>query len=251
MRSYFGLPRSLLEAHKNKSSDRTQFNLNEKASVSQVALGGLPSGSLLRDRESWYPTVRKMVWVLEQLRDFVQVMLLFLSLASHRLTCVYDTQPAIFEDIAQEAIQLCHQSLITASENIKARKGSAGALDGSLFLLRHLLVLKEVIGDFELGGGSSGVAGSSTTLGLVGGGVTGKFLLVQEEWVCRLTDLFSDTLANLLTRTSGLLPLPQGLFGTLGVGAHGERGDLRYVCRIPFATLKQRSDLKPATATEH
>ncbi|KAF5357255.1 hypothetical protein D9756_006491 [Leucocoprinus leucothites] len=181
-------PELLIEAHKSKAGgERTQFNLNEKASVSQVALGGLPSGSLLRDRETWYPTVRKMVWVLEQLRDFVQ--------------------PAIFEDIAQEALQLCHQSLITASENIRTHKGAAGVLDGELFLLRHLLVLKEVIVDFELGGntGRSGVAGGSA-LGL---GVT-------------------DTLANLLTRTSGLLPLPEGLFGTLGVGAQGERGDLRY-----------------------
>lgn len=42
-----------------------------------------------------------------------------------------------------------------------------------------------------------------------------------------------DTLANLLSRTSGLLlPLPQGFFSTLsvGVGEQGERGELRYVC---------------------
>ncbi|KAF9445796.1 hypothetical protein P691DRAFT_805193 [Macrolepiota fuliginosa MF-IS2] len=182
-------PELLIGAYKSKSGGKTQFDISEKASVSQVALGGLPKGSLLRERESWYPTVRKMVWVLEQLRDFVQ--------------------PAIFEDIAQEAIQLCHQSLITASENIKAHKGSAGMLDGELFLLRHLLILKEVIVDFELGGGGSGIAGSSTDMGLIGGGVT-------------------DTLANLLSRTSGLLTLPEGLFGSLGVGVHGERGDLQY-----------------------
>ncbi|KXN91833.1 Conserved oligomeric Golgi complex subunit 3 [Leucoagaricus sp. SymC.cos] len=182
-------PELLIEVYKSQAGTKTQLNLNEKASVSQIALGGFPSGSLLRDRESWYPTVRKMVWVLEQLRDFVQL--------------------AIFEDIAQEAVQLSHQSLITASENIKARKGTAGVLDGELFLLRHLLILKEVVGDFELGSSGTGIAGRSTSLGLGGGGVT-------------------DTLANLLSRTSGLLPLPEGLFGSLGVGPQGERGDLRY-----------------------
>lgn len=41
--------------------------------MSKALLEGLPEGSLLRDRESWYPPVGKMVWVLEQLRDFVQV----------------------------------------------------------------------------------------------------------------------------------------------------------------------------------
>jgi hypothetical protein len=72
---------------------------------------------------------------------------------------------------------LCHQSLIVASENIKARRGSGGILDGELFLLRHLLVLKEVIGDFELGDGGLGVAGSSAALGL-GGGVTGNIVFL-------------------------------------------------------------------------
>jgi len=38
--------------------------------------GGFYKGSLrlwLRDGERWYPTLRKMIWILEQLRDFVQV----------------------------------------------------------------------------------------------------------------------------------------------------------------------------------
>ena len=38
--------------------------------------GGSYKGSLrlwMRDGESWYPTLRKTIWILEQLRDFVQV----------------------------------------------------------------------------------------------------------------------------------------------------------------------------------
>lgn len=65
-------------------------------------------------------------------------------------------QPAIFEDIAQEAVNLCRQSLVSASELIKGIKvaplSAPGAstnsgskkLDGGLFLVRHLLILKEM-----------------------------------------------------------------------------------------------------------
>ncbi|TFK22225.1 hypothetical protein FA15DRAFT_706562 [Coprinopsis marcescibilis] len=41
-------------------------------------------------QETWYPTVRKMVWILSQVHDFVK--------------------PPIFEDIAQEAALLCRRS---------------------------------------------------------------------------------------------------------------------------------------------
>ena len=51
---------------------------DEKKWSGRVTLegGGLYKGSLglwLRDGERWYPTLRKTVWILEQLRDFVQV----------------------------------------------------------------------------------------------------------------------------------------------------------------------------------
>jgi len=73
-------------------------------------------------------------------------------------------KPAIFQDIAQEALQLCHQSLVTASESIKARQEGGRSpgvyeLDGALFLVRHLWVLKEVVVGYELGGGDSGGGG--------------------------------------------------------------------------------------------
>jgi len=71
-------------------------------------------------------------------------------------------QPAIFEDIAQEAINICRQSLISAADMIKGVKanvisqgpGSPHAtsetLDGELFLVRHLLILKEVTQNLDL-----------------------------------------------------------------------------------------------------
>jgi len=60
--------------------------------------------------------------------------------------------------MAQEALELCYRSLVTASESIKARQQGwpfgVFLLDGELFLVRHLWVLKEVVVvGFELGGG--------------------------------------------------------------------------------------------------
>jgi hypothetical protein len=70
---------------------------------------------------------------------------------------------------------LCHQSLVNASDNIKAQRRSTGTLDADLFMLRHLLILKEVIIDFEIGGSGAAVVGGSSGASL-GSGVTGMFL---------------------------------------------------------------------------
>ncbi|KAG8953489.1 Golgi transport complex subunit 3 [Tulasnella sp. 424] len=83
----------------------------------------------LSRQSTWYPTVKKTHWVLSQLHDYVK--------------------PAIFEDIAYEAISLCRESLMSASDLISAKSKSATALqpnspDGQLFLIRHLLILKEM-----------------------------------------------------------------------------------------------------------
>jgi hypothetical protein len=73
-------------------------------------------------------------------------------------------QPAIFEDIAQEAINICRQSLVSAADMIKGVKTNATpqgpapsyatskTLDGELFLVRHLLILKEVTQNLDLVG---------------------------------------------------------------------------------------------------
>jgi hypothetical protein len=57
-------------------------------------------------------------------------------------------QPAIFEDIAHEAVSLCRQSLVTSS-NLVGQRSSMGTLDGQLFLIRHLLILKEVANNLD------------------------------------------------------------------------------------------------------
>lgn len=79
-------------------------------------------------------------------------------------------QPAIFEDIAQEAVSLCRQSLVSSSAIIRQRNAPASTLDGELFLLRHLLILKEVTNNLDL-------AGRDTQQQSGQGGVTGDNLL--------------------------------------------------------------------------
>ena len=120
----------------------TANEIKEKESISQ--LFQLPS---LDKQETWFPTLRKTIWVLSQLHDFVK--------------------PAIFEDIAQEAVSLCRQSLLVASEQIRSSKS---ALDGQLFLARHLVILKEMTKNLEFG--REGRSGDGNDLG----GVTGTFL---------------------------------------------------------------------------
>ncbi|TEB28117.1 Sec34-domain-containing protein [Coprinellus micaceus] len=189
-------PDVILNAKKRRNVDATKprgpTEMREKESVSRIFENGGSEGlgEIMKKQETWYPTVRKMVWVLEQLHDFVK--------------------PAIFEDIAQEAALLCRQSLFSAADLIKARPPPSVPLDGSLFLVRHLLILKEVARRVGL-----------STSGTVDSGVqSGK-----------------GTLTTMLNRTTAILP--EGLFASLGVPRadenlrdvkHGLDDDLRRAC---------------------
>ncbi|KAF9466887.1 Sec34-like family-domain-containing protein [Collybia nuda] len=138
--------------------------IREKESVSQIF--HLPS---LDKQDTWFPTLRKTVWVLSQLHDFVK--------------------PAIFEDIAQEALDLCRQSFVTSAEMLKLRNPPTSTLDANLFLARHLLILKEIAQNLSL---------------------------VQRDVEPRIDfGGVTDTLATMLSKTASLLP--DALFATLGV----------------------------------
>jgi hypothetical protein len=58
------------------------------------------------------------------------------------------SQPAIFQDISQEAISLCRLSILSAADLIQARP-EAIEVDSHLFVIRHLLALKEITGAVE------------------------------------------------------------------------------------------------------
>ncbi|PLW39112.1 hypothetical protein PCANC_12595 [Puccinia coronata f. sp. avenae] len=98
----------------------------------------LPTESV---QETWYPTLRKTLWVLSRLHTYVN--------------------DAIFEDFDGEAVGICSESIIKASSMINSvvvsqqQAGStsgtnrsqmqANTIDGELFVTRHLLILKEMI----------------------------------------------------------------------------------------------------------
>ncbi|KAG2055343.1 Sec34-domain-containing protein [Suillus hirtellus] len=180
----------------------SQYEIKEKDSVSQ--LFQLPS---LDKKETWFPTLEKTVWVLSQLHDFVK--------------------PAIFEDIAHEAVSFCRQSLVTSS-NLVEQRSSTGVLDGQLFLVRHLLILKEVANNLDY---------------------TPKNTEPRSD--------IGDTLASVLNRTTALLP--DALFASLGMprghdtfsdSRHDIDQDLKRACqevisfcaRLPCEPLREWVD---------
>ncbi|KAG6900069.1 hypothetical protein C0993_003419 [Termitomyces sp. T159_Od127] len=175
-------PEILLDAEKSVAGTE----LLEKASVSE--LFRLPS---IEKQNTWYPTLRKTVWVLSQLHDFVK--------------------PAIFEDIAQEAISLCRMSLVAAADMIRVK----APLDSHLFLARHLLLLKEVTQSLDVA--QREAEGSGISMKNAAG--------------------MSDTLATMLSKTTSLLP--DALFSSLGMprmdesiqeAKHGIDHELRRAC---------------------
>ncbi|KAE8626202.1 hypothetical protein XENTR_v10006546 [Xenopus tropicalis] len=74
----------------------------------------------------WYPTVRRTLVCLSKL-----------------YRCI---DRAVFQGLSQEALSACIQSLLGASEAITKNKTQ---IDGQLFLIKHLLILREQIAPFH------------------------------------------------------------------------------------------------------
>ncbi|RPD58666.1 Sec34-domain-containing protein [Lentinus tigrinus ALCF2SS1-6] len=153
----------------------TGLEIKEKQSVSQIFQ--LKS---LDKQETWYPTLQKTVWVLSQLKDFVK--------------------PAIFDDLAQEAITYCKQTLVSAAETLKSKNPPSSIFEGQLFLARHLLILKEMTQNLDL---------------------------VQRD-VDRGIDLsgMNETLASMLGKTTSLLP--NALLTSLGMPRDEDLSNVRH-----------------------
>ncbi|KAI0266947.1 Sec34-like family-domain-containing protein [Gloeopeniophorella convolvens] len=169
----------------------TGYEIREKESISRLF-----EGAGLDQRETWYPTLAKTVWVLSQLHDFVQ--------------------PAIFDDLAQEAVSLCRGSLLSAADAL----GAKSAFDGQLFLVRHLLILKDVTRNLDLTQRDES-RGSVDPYGV------------------------TDTLSSMFAR--GTTILPGSLFSSLSVPraeelADAKRGidqELRRSCEVVISTTSE------------
>ena len=95
---------------------------------------------------TWYPTLKRTVWVLSKLHTYVNVRPRpYPSLTSAHAT----RQQTVFEDFAGETVTLCRQSLSAAAIQLGMKPGNS-KLDGQLFLIRHLLFLKEMIRSVDL-----------------------------------------------------------------------------------------------------
>ncbi|RIB08130.1 Sec34-like family-domain-containing protein [Gigaspora rosea] len=79
---------------------------------SSSSMNAIDAGELYR---GWFPTLQRTLW------------------------------PKIFDDIAQDAVDLCLHSLLTTSEIV----AKESRLDGQLFLIKHLLILKDQIASFD------------------------------------------------------------------------------------------------------
>ena len=79
-----------------------------------------------RSHQSWYPPLQSTLSCLA---------VLYRSLDSRT-----------FSGLAQEAVQICSESILTASRTVMSRRSS---FDGQLFAIKHLLVLREQISPFE------------------------------------------------------------------------------------------------------
>ncbi|PIA57838.1 hypothetical protein AQUCO_00500034v1 [Aquilegia coerulea] len=76
--------------------------------------------------KSWYPPLEKT-----------------LSCLSKLYRCL---EPAVFTGLAQEAVEVCSMSIQKASKLIAKR---SSPMDGQLFLIKHLLILREQIASFD------------------------------------------------------------------------------------------------------
>ncbi|KAJ3301873.1 hypothetical protein HDU76_005617 [Blyttiomyces sp. JEL0837] len=83
-------------------------------------------GKLVYGGGEWYPTLQRTLYILGKM---------------------YRSLPAaIFEDLAQEAVELCRRSMVLASDVI-GKKNTR--LDGQFFLIKNLLMLREQIAPFD------------------------------------------------------------------------------------------------------
>ncbi|CAL8322159.1 unnamed protein product [Merluccius merluccius] len=102
------------DSRRNSSASTTESS-RSKTSISPADLHGM-----------WYPTVRRTLVCLSKL-----------------YRCI---DRAVFQGLSQEALSACIQSLLKASDIILKNKTQ---VDGQLFLIKHLLIMREQIAPFH------------------------------------------------------------------------------------------------------
>ena len=117
-----------------------------------VEEGDSPNGRWGFDTEAafhgWYPTLRKAIWLLSRIYRLVNV--------SRRLqpkiptnTISNISQSTVFDDLAHNIVHQTTLSLRNAS-NLVSQRVPNSSVDGQLFLIKHLLILKQQIVAFDI-----------------------------------------------------------------------------------------------------
>jgi hypothetical protein len=70
--------------------------------------------------KGWFPTLQRTLWILSKLYQCVNVCFVYSKQLFRKITLTLNffSQTTIFDDIAQDVVDLCLQSLLTASELI-------------------------------------------------------------------------------------------------------------------------------------
>ncbi|XP_066562754.1 conserved oligomeric Golgi complex subunit 3 [Amia ocellicauda] len=130
------IAQSLKEEQKKLSLDSSFSDVQlEDADSKNVIKSGTPDAPAARPHASispadlhgmWYPTVRRTLVCLSKL-----------------YRCI---DRRVFQGLSQEALSACIQSLLKATDAIVKNKTQ---IDGQLFLIKHLLILREQIAPFH------------------------------------------------------------------------------------------------------
>ena len=94
--------------------------------------------------QGWYPTLRRAMWLLSRIYRLVNV---GFTTAMSLQVANNTAQSTVFDDLAHQIVHQTTLSLHRASNTLAAQKT---LLDGQLFLLKYLLILKQQIVAFDI-----------------------------------------------------------------------------------------------------
>lgn len=115
----------VLSGRKNSTTPQTPKTPKTPAIVDED--GNDPTFSFQQSKDEWYPTLSKATWLLSRIYRLVN--------------------SSIFDDLAHQIVHQTTISLVTASATISKQSSPS---DGNLFLLKHLLLLKQHIVAFDI-----------------------------------------------------------------------------------------------------